>query len=112
VQDNHALGLWHLQTADELRSLTEELRLDAQSGAALEGEEVAWSRGDCTVRYRVDPRRVLRREAPEACGGSRGLATNVDQLRRVVGGVEIEFARRLRPTNEQHTTVFIPLGTP
>ncbi len=112
VEENHAIGLWQLQTAEELRTVAEELRLDQRQGTPEPGEAVAWARQGCTVHYRVDPQRVLLREAPEACGGSRALATHVAGFRRLDEGVEIEFVNRLRPTIEQRERVFIPLEAP
>lgn len=112
IAETHALGLWHLHSAEQLRTVTEELRLDARAGAAVQGTPLTWRRGACLVSYRVDEHGVLSREADEACGGTRALATGVTALDPVEGGVELELTRILRPTRREHTRVFIPVEEP
>lgn len=110
-EENHALALWHVQTADSLRTVTEELRLDAWGGEVLEsGEgELRFERGDCIVRYAVDPAGTLVRRAVAPCDGTRALARGVSSLERVPGGVEIVFSRVLRPSRVHRSRVFVPL---
>lgn len=107
-EDRHALATWHLETATDVRTIAEELRLDARRGDPDEG--VAWVVEGCVARYRVTDERVLLRETEEACGGTRGLARNVEMVRRVPGGVEVGFVRALRPEQAHRTTVLIPVG--
>jgi len=112
VEETHSLGLWHLQSADQLRSVTEELRLDVRRGVPIEGQELAWKLDGCQVSYRVDERGVLSRELAEPCRGARGLATGVTAFERVQDGVELELTRVLRPTRQEHSRFFIPLEAP
>jgi len=108
VGDTHQLGLWHLQTADEIRTIREELRADARRGLPLPDQPLSWRLGDCTVSYQLDGD-VLLRHAPAACGGSRALAVGVEAIEPSDLGVAITFVRILRPTLEQRSTVFIPM---
>ncbi len=110
VEDNHQIGLWHLKTAQEVRSLADAMRADQRQGQPVDGESLSWKLGACTVRYRLDPVGAVLREAPSACGGSAALAAGVEALEPQPGGVEITFLRHLRPTREERSTVFIPLG--
>lgn len=112
VEETHNLGLWHLQSADQLRTVTEELRLDARRGTPVPDQRLSWTLDGCQVSYRVDDRGVLLRELAEPCHGTRGLATGVTAFDRVPGGVELELTRMLRPTRREESRFFIPLETP
>lgn len=111
ASDAAALGRWQLEAADGIRTLAEELALDARSGAPT-ADEVGFTAPDCPVRYRVIEGDLLVREAPESCGGSRGLAAFVESIAWSPGGVDVTFAFRLRPHRVQRTTVFIPVVAP
>jgi len=109
LQDQHAIGLWHLQSADGVRTFAEELRLDAHRPGRLADDGVGWTDGSCEIRYRVTDARVLVRDAPADCGGSRAIATDVQTVSHVPGGVEVTFLKRLRPDRETRATVFLPV---
>lgn len=112
TEDQTQLGHWHLDSAVGLRTAAEELGLDARRGEALDGDEVGFQVGGCAVRYRVNDASSLVRDAPEACGGPRGLATSVESVAWGRGGVELVFARTLRPGRVHRTTAFIPVSRP
>ena len=108
VIDQTTLGRWQLEAADGVRTIAEELRLDARAGEAA-GDEVGFGAGDCEVRYRVTEGALLVREAPARCGGSRGLSRFVESMTWSPGGVDVTFVRTLRPNRVHRTTVFIPV---
>lgn len=109
IEDQSRLGHWLVESADGVRAISEELRLDATRGLAAEDSEVAFVVGECHVRYVVNDEAVLVRQATDACGGARGLATAVEQFSWSPGGVEIVFVRPLRPGRAHRTSVFIPV---
>ncbi len=112
VERQLALAQWTLEAADGVRTLSEELRLDARAGKLAQGPDLSFEREGCSVRYTVDEARVLVRTAPDACGGTRGLVRDVGSLVVEPGGVEVTFERALRPDQVHRTSVFIPVGTP
>ena len=105
------LSQWNLEVADAVRSVAEELRLDARAGRLLDGEELRFERDDCTVAYAIREHSLIRQGGPR-CGGDRGLARSASSLLRVPGGVDLTFERALRPDQVHRTTVFIPVGGP
>ncbi len=111
MEDRTARGLWHLEVADGVRAVAEELRRDAHTGEILPGGGLAFTVDGCEIRYQVE-HTVLVRQASDACGGDRGLATRVQTLRRVPGGLELVFVRALRADRPHRSTVFLPLETP
>lgn len=71
-----------LEAADQLRDLSEELRLDLRTGTLAEAGLRIDGEGGCfPVTYRL-AETTLVREAPAACGGSRGLVRHVRTLER------------------------------
>ena len=112
VEENHALALWLLRCADDLRTLEEELQADARRGTLLDGPLPAWNEGSCEVRYRLDDAGVIHRDAPPACGGSRALASGVGVFERQAGGVVVVFRAPLRPTHIEQASIFLPLEVP
>jgi type II secretory pathway pseudopilin PulG len=108
AEDRSALALANEETAAAMRTVSEELRLDARRGPPLPGE-VAWA--ECDVRYRVDDG-VLVREATGTCGGPRALARRVASVTRTSEGVEVVFSTVLRPDHARTTTLLVPLETP
>ncbi|MFH1467955.1 MAG: hypothetical protein ABIO70_26450 [Pseudomonadota bacterium] len=111
LEETHAIALWHLQTAAELRTVADELHRDVRWGRPLADEPLGWSRDDCAVRYRLEAGAVLR-VGEGSCEGRQALATGVTALRREVDGVVIEKGLPLRPGLTQRDRVFIPLETP
>jgi prepilin-type N-terminal cleavage/methylation domain-containing protein len=109
VQDQSALAWWQMETADGVRSLAEELRLDARRGVSVDGDEVGFVVDGCDVRYRVTDAAALVRDAGEGCGAPRGLAAYVESIAWSEGGVDVTFARRIRPKRTHRTTIFIPV---
>lgn len=109
VGDAAAVSRWHLEAARGLRDLAEDLRLDARAGEPVAGPEVGFRLPGCDVRYRVTAEATLVREAGRACGGSRGVARSIERVRGVEGGVEVVFARPLRPGRVERATAFVPV---
>lgn len=112
MEDRASIGLWHLETADGVRSFADALRDDAQGGVIADGAGFEFLKGECTFRYRVDGRSVLVRETDAGCGGSQAIARSVDSVNRVPGGVEVVFARALRPGRAERSVIFLPLEAP
>ena len=112
LEEQHALALWHLETAEQVRDLSEELRLDARRGGAFEPQAVTWTRGECVVQYRWTAERTVTREASAACGGPRVLARDVERWEAVPGGVEVVFARWTRPDRVTRTRLVLPVERP
>lgn len=111
-QDEIALGLWHMQTADQVEAVAEQVRLDARLGAwnpTLPG----FDGGSCAVTYKVDDQRVLIRDSRSGsgagCSGTRALASGVASISGDPAGLEVVFTRALRPDVKHSTTVFIPV---
>ena len=105
-EDQRALALDHLETADEVRTVAAQVGLDTRAGERI-GGPLAFRIDGCDVSYVVDAT-VLRRDAP-TCGGSRALARGVESLTRVPSGVDVVFAFALRPNRIDRQTVFIPV---
>ena len=115
--DHAAIAQWRLECADAARAVAEELRLDARQGAPRRGAEVVAFGGDCGGTYTVNADGALVREAPAGCGPPRALARRVTSIAWAPGGVEVAFARTLRPSVTHRDAVFIPVlgpkeGTP
>ena len=106
-EDQRALAFDHLETADEVRTVAEQVGLDGRAGERLVSSPLAFRIEGCEVSYLVEDS-VLRRDGP-ACGGSRALARGVESLTRVPGGVDVVFALALRPDRVDLQTVFIPV---
>jgi hypothetical protein len=111
LEETHAVALWHLQTADEVRTLAEALHRDARWGQPLPGDPLAWTRGGCTARYRLEAG-TLSREQEGTCEGRQALATGVAAFRAEAGGITLEKDLALRPGRTQHDRVFLPLEAP
>lgn len=110
VQRQHELALWHLATADAMRDLSEDLRLDARRGGTALTDAVGWDDATCPVRYRRDATGDVVRETPATCGGTRTVARGVESFTAVPGGVEVVFARSERPDRTHRTTMFLPFS--
>ena len=110
LEDRSLLGLWHLETADGVRTVAEELRRDAEQGEMTATTSVGFQIADCAVSYVVTGAKVLQRQASDACGGHRALARDVEAIRTSAGGIDITFARNLRANRSHRATVFIPVG--
>lgn len=112
LDEEHAIGLWQLELADNVRTVGEELRGDARLGRLLPGSEIRFEgKGACSpVVYVATTERTLRREAPAGCESPRTLATHVVSARRVSSGVELGFALETKPGVELRRTLFIALG--
>jgi hypothetical protein len=108
VTDQTTLGRWQLEAAEGVRTIAEELRLDARAGEPT-ADGVGFQVQGCEVRYRVLEGARLVRHAPADCGGSRGLSRFVESVGWSPGGVDVTFARTLRPHRIHRTTVFIPV---
>lgn len=107
LEDNAAVAEWQLDVAESARTVAEELRLDARRGLPT-GDTVGFLSGACLVRYEVTDSALVR-AAGEACGGSRGLAGTVESIAWVAGGVEVVFARVLRPDRAVRQAVYFPV---
>ena len=109
IEDRSVLGLWHLETADGVRTVAEEIRLDAGRSSTVEGTDLRFRTAACEVQYTLSESQVLVREATAECGGTRALARDVEALTRTAGGVDITFARIMRADRTHRITVFIPV---
>jgi len=110
MEDQVTLAQWELDVARATRTIGEELRLETRRGTAR-ADAVGFLRPDCEVTWDVRDG-ILHRDVSAPCGGSRGLARNVDTLRWADGGLEVTFARRLRVDRVQRATVFFPADVP
>jgi len=106
-EDQARLAAWELEIARALPTVSEELMADARLGVAMDGPSVAFRRAACEVTYEVQGGSLIR-TAGEACGGTRALATRVESFAPVRDGVELTFARPLRPARTARRTVFLP----
>ena len=96
-----------LDAADQLRDLSEELRLDARNGQLAATGLTFEGAGECfPVTYRVVASALVR-EAPAACGGARALVRNVTALVRTGSLVTVRIAQL---PEDLPITVVIPLG--
>lgn len=112
LEDQRSIALWHLATADAVRTLSEELAL-LDRGSRRLAPDLAWDRQGCTLRLEHDPGAgaIVRNTSPE-CGGSQVLARGVETLLVVPGGVEVTFLLPLRPNRAERSTLFLPLEAP
>ena len=109
LEEQRAIGLWHLEVADQSRTAAEALHADrralnlpSRTGLRFEGP------GTCApVEYAVTPGRTLVRRAPASCGGGTTLATHVTSFNRAPGGVTLKFAFELKPEQAVNTDFFI-----
>lgn len=105
-----ALAHWDVSTAEQVRTVYEELARDARLGQLAPQALEFRLRGSCaSATWEVSGARRLTRAAPADCGGVRTLATGVEALRRVRGGVELDFAFEVRPDLVERRTVFLPV---
>jgi len=109
MDEQRALATFHLDVADGTRTIAEELRADARTSKVMAGEGIGFLRGHCEIRYVVNEDSVLVRRAADACGGARGLSHRVESIVGSRGGVDVTFARAMRPDRAVRTTIFIPV---
>lgn len=111
LDHEHELALWHLECADTIQTLNEELRLDRVHGEPEPGPELFWKSEECAgeIRYSLTESGTLLRQSSGVCGGDRVLATRVHSFKRVQGGVEITLQRSLQPEKVHENLFFIPL---
>ena len=106
LEDQAALAQWRIDVADSVRTVTEELRLDARLGPPTAA--VGFASPGCTATYAVTEAGLIRR----GCGPDRGLAPWVASIEWAPGGVALRFERRLRPQRVRAVTVFVPVEAP
>ncbi len=96
-----------LEVAEQVRDLSEELRLDARNGQlAATGLAFEGTAGCSPVSYRLVGSSVVR-EAPAACGGTRALVRDVTEFARTGAIVKVRVAQL---PEDLPITVIIPLG--
>jgi prepilin-type N-terminal cleavage/methylation domain-containing protein len=105
AEDQSELGHWQLDVAEGIRTIAEELAADARRGPPID-EGVGFTFGVCDPRYAVHDAVLVR---SSGCREDRGLSRFVESIAWTHGGVEVVFARRLRPRRVRRTTVFIPV---
>lgn len=105
IEDRFSVGMWHLETADQVRTVSESLRSDQQRGTLLDGA-VRFKHSACTVDYRLVDDALTR---ADSCGDTHALARGVTEMTREDDGVTITFTRAIRSSRAQHTQIFIPL---
>jgi len=105
LEDQAAVAEWQLDVAASARTVAEELRLDARSGVPT-GDTVGFLSSACLVRYEVEGGALVR---DATCGGRRGLASTVESIAWTSGGVQIGFARVLRPGRVVRQAIFFPV---
>ena len=98
-----------LYAANQLRDLSEELRLDERNGTLADSGLTFAGAGACfPVTYRLVGSSVVR-EAPQACGGVRALVRDVTEFTRTNGLLTVQIARL---PEDQPITLVMPLGAP
>ena len=105
IEDRFSLGMWHLRTADQVRTVSESLQRDQQAGTLQDGS-VRFTHRGCTIDYRLTEDVLIREDS---CGGSQALARGVTALNRLPDGVALRFTQALRAERAQHTQIIIPL---
>lgn len=105
IEDRFRVGMWHLKTADQVRTVSESLHTDQQTSGLLDGA-VAFQHRDCTIDYRLEDGVIFR---ADSCGDTQALARGVTEMTRWPEGVELRFTQPIRATRAQHTKIFIPL---
>lgn len=93
-----------LEAAEQLRDLSEELRLDARNGT-LAPTGVAFE-GTCSVTYRLIDSSVVR-EASASCGGTRALVRHVREFVRTGSVLMVRIAQL---PEDPPITLVLPLG--
>ena len=108
LEDQQAIGLRHLEVADQTRTLAEALGADRRglhfsgpTSLKLEGPSPC-----APVEYSLTPARTVERRD---CSGTTTLATQVQSLGHVAGGVAIAFGFEKRPGLVLRTELFIPV---
>ncbi|MER2565517.1 MAG: type II secretion system protein [Myxococcaceae bacterium] len=95
-----------LEAAEQLRDLSEELRLDGRNGA-LSTAGVVFEGGACTpITYRLVETSVVR-EAPASCGGTRALVRHVREFVRTGSVLTVRIAQL---PEDPPVTLVLPLG--
>lgn len=95
-----------LEAAEQLRDLSEELRLDARNGT-LSGADVAFEGGACApITYRLVDTSVVR-QAPASCGGTRALVRHVREFVRAGSLLTVRVAQL---PEDPPITLVLPLG--
>lgn len=110
LDDQVALAAWELDAADAIRTVSEQIRLDAR-GSARSAEGVGFVRGSCRMAWTVTDAGSLVRHAP-GCGGTVALAAHVESLSWSEGGLDLTFTRSLRPGQDHRFSVFLPSEAP
>ena len=91
LEADHRDALAQTVASREMRALTEELRRDLRT-LRLEGPDgLRLTGAACRVEYALAGE-VLERRAPEACGGTRAVASPVRSLLRSGARLEVRFA--------------------
>ncbi|MBL8935205.1 MAG: type II secretion system protein [Archangium sp.] len=95
-----------LEAAEQLRDLSEELRLDARQGA-LSAAGLTFEGAACgPVSYRLLDTSVVR-EAPASCGGTRALVRHVREFVRTGPVLTVRIAQL---PEDPPITLVLPLG--
>lgn len=96
-----------LEAAEQLRDLSEELRLDARNGALAPTGVAFESAGACSpVTYRLVDASVVR-EAPAGCNGTRALVRHVREFVRNGSVLTVRIAQL---PEDPAITLVLPLG--
>lgn len=95
-----------LEAAEQLRDLSEELRLDGRTGA-LSAAGVVFEGGACApITYRLVEASVVR-EAPASCGGTRALVRHAREFVRTGSVLTVRIAQL---PEDPPITLVLPLG--
>ena len=103
IDDRFDVGTWHLQTADQVHTVSEALHADGRV-ARLMDDAVQFRHHDCVIDYRVADDALQR---VDSCGGTQTLARGVTGISRQPAGVEVVFTRHLRQGRSQRSAIFI-----
>jgi prepilin-type N-terminal cleavage/methylation domain-containing protein len=96
-EKQHVRALAELDSAQAMRTVSEDLRRDLQSMRMVDGPAVALEGACGRVEYAASEG-VLTRKAEAACGGTRALARRVRALRREgARAMVLEFERPVEP---------------
>lgn len=103
IDDRFDVGTWHLQTADQVHTVSESLHADGRTARLLD-DAVQFRHDGCVIDYRIEGDALQR---VDSCGDTQTLARGVTGISRQPAGVEVVFTRRLRQDRSQQSVIFI-----
>jgi len=105
IEDRIAVGMWHLRTADQVRTVSESLHIDQQN-STMQADAVQFQHRGCTIDYQLEDGVLVR---ADSCGSSQALARGITEMSRLPDRLELRFTHTVRASRAQHTQIVIPL---